>query len=146
MALDLQILPIMAVLATLVDFIHALLIFIWVVGLPLLIWHRFRRLSRAYAVYAVAFVVVNVTSSWLIGECPLTLLARVLWTAAPSRPPHTNEWFTVRFAEVIFNLAPSHHSIKLVAKGLILASSLGLLFWSRNATPKRARDGCASEA
>lgn len=123
----------MAALATLVDFIHALLIVVWVGGLPLLFWRHFPGVSRAYAVYAAAFVIVNLLSSWLIGECPLTILARLLWVRAPTRPPHTNEWFTVRFAELVFSLSPSHRSIKLITKALILASAVGVLY------PRRGR-------
>jgi hypothetical protein len=118
----------MAVLATIVDFAHALAMMVWVVGLPLLFLHRWPRLSRAFAVYAVVFVVINVTSDWLIGECPLTVLARLLWTHAPTRPANTNEWFTVRFSELVFGLTPSHESVKVVTKALVFASAVGVLY------------------
>jgi len=116
-----------ATLATLVEFLHALLIVAWVVGMPLLFWHRWPRLSRAYAAYAIVFVVANLASAWLIGECFITTLTRYLWVHAASHPANTNEWFTVRFADLVFGLSPSHRSIRLVTKMLIFASALGVL-------------------
>lgn len=118
----------MAVLATLVDFVHALLVAAWVLGLPLLFWRRAPRLSRAYAVYAVTFVTLSLLSDWLLGECFVTSITRYFWDHAPSRPASTNEWFTVRFAELVFALTPSHESIRLVSKLLILATAIGVLF------------------
>lgn len=117
----------MATLATIVDFVHAILIVTWVGGMPLLFWHRWPRLSMAYAIYAIAFVVANLTSAWLIDECFLTTIARFFWVHAPTHPAHTNEWFTVRFADLVFGLSPSHRSIKLITKVLILASAIGVL-------------------
>jgi hypothetical protein len=117
----------MAALATVVDFVHALLIAAWVVGLPLLFWHRWPRVSRGFAVYAVGFVVLNLLSGWLLGECFLTTITRFLWTHAPTHPRDANEWFTVRFADFVFGLSPSHRSIRLLSKVLIFASAAGVL-------------------
>ncbi len=115
----------MAVLATFLDFLHALLMAIWALGLPLLFWRRWPRLSRAYAIYAVIFVVLNLGSEWILGECFLTTITRYFWEHAPSHPANTDEWFTVRFAELVFSLSPSHHAIKLVGKGLVVITAIG---------------------
>jgi hypothetical protein len=121
----------MALLALFVDFLHALLMVAWVVGMPLLFWHRWPRLSHAYAIYAIAFVIVNVASGWILDECFLTTVARVLWRNAPTTPEHTEEWFTVRFSELVFHLTPSHRSIKVATKVLILTSAVGTLYLDR---------------
>jgi hypothetical protein len=117
----------MAVLATFLDFLHALFIAAWALGLPLLFWQRWPRLSRAYAAYAVAFVTLNLLSDWIIGECFLTTITRHLWENAATHPKNIHEWFTVRFAELVFRLTPSHESIKLVSKALVFVTAIGVL-------------------
>ncbi|HSQ68329.1 MAG TPA: hypothetical protein VLM85_34205, partial [Polyangiaceae bacterium] len=62
------------------DALHALLMLLWVVGMPLLFWHRWPRLSYFYSGFAVLFVIVNVISQWVLGECFLTTLSRFFWT------------------------------------------------------------------
>ena len=117
----------MAVLATFLDFFHALLIAAWALGLPLLFWHRWPRLSRAYAIYAVAFVTLNLLSDWIMGECFLTTITRHVWEHARTHPTGIHEWFTVRFAELVFRLTPSHHAIKLISKVLVFVTAIGVL-------------------
>lgn len=136
-----------AILGALVDFVHALLMVAWVLGLPLLFWHRWPRVTRAYAIYAVAFVVVSQTSHALIGECFLTTIARLCWEAAgPVRDgaPLPDEWFTVRLAEAVFRLTPSHRAIKIASEILIVATAVGVVIWLRGkkrATPKEPAPG-----
>ncbi len=139
----------MAVLATFLDFFHALVIAAWALGLPLLFWQRWPRLSRAYAAYAVAFVTLNLLSDWIIGECFLTTITRYFWDNASSRPANTSEWFTVRFAELVFKLTPSHEAIKLVSKALVFVTAIGALVHvnaSARGGAGRRRRGRASSA
>lgn len=119
------------VLGACIDFFHALLMAAWVLGLPLLFWHRWPRLTRAYTFYAVGFIVANQISHALLGECFLTTLARTCWLREPrsgGSTPAYDEWFTVRIAEAIFRMTPSHASIKLVSEGLILITAIGVGF------------------
>jgi hypothetical protein len=123
-----------AVLGSLVDFFHALVMVAWVAGLPLLFWHRFPRATRWYAVYAVVFVVLNQLSRYLLGECFLTTLARLLWERGGA-PPRTapGEWFTVRLAMMVFHLTPSHRSVKLLSELLVSVTAVGMLISLRQA-------------
>ena len=120
------------VLGSVVDFLHALLMVAWVAGLPLLFWHRYPRLTRWYAVYAVVFIVLNQASRLFLGECFLTTIARFLWEHGGA-PPRTapGEWFTVRLAMMVFHLTPSHRSIKLLSELLILVTAVGMLWSTR---------------
>jgi len=114
-----------ASLAAGVDFVHALIMAAWVAGLPLLFWHRWPRLSRAYGIFAVAFIAVSQASHLLLGECFFTTLAR--WCMSESSSPVSGEWFTVRAAQAIFHLTPSHRSVVWVSEGLILVTAVGIL-------------------
>jgi hypothetical protein len=113
--------------AVVIDVLHALLMAAWVVGLPLLFWHRWPRVTRAYCVYAIAFIVVSQTSYALLGECFFTTLARACALRAPDATAVSEEWFTVRLAQAIFRMTPSHRGIKLVSEALVLLSALGML-------------------
>jgi len=114
-------------LAATVDAVHAALMAVWILGLPLLFWHRWPRLSRAYGIYAVIFVVLTRLSHWFFGECFLTSLARHFWSAASSDANDTNEWFTVRFAKLVFGLTPSHRLIAVGSEVLVLVTAVGVL-------------------
>jgi hypothetical protein len=118
------------VLGACVDLIHALFMAAWVLGLPLLFWHRWPRLTRAYAFYAIGFIVVNQLSYFILGECFLTTLARACWRIAPGTAGAgaSEEWFTVRLAQGIFRMTPSHRAVKLVSEGLILITAVGVGF------------------
>lgn len=116
-------------LGTSIDVVHALLMALWVLGLPLLFLHSLPRLTRAYAFYAIGFIVVNQFSHALLGECFLTTLARACWQLAPGSGVSgstTDEWFTVQLAEAIFHLTPSHRGIKLVFEALVLVTAAGI--------------------
>jgi hypothetical protein len=117
-------------MAVVVDAFHALAMVLWLVGLPLLVWHRWPKLTRAYAIYALSFVVIYQVSRLTLGECFLTTIARSLWySQAPgSAPPDVNEWFTVRLANAIFSATPSHRGIIWVSQVLSVATALGALF------------------
>jgi hypothetical protein len=119
-----------AVLGASIDLIHALLMAAWVLGLPLLFWNRWPRLSREYALYAIAFILANQISLALIGECFLTALARAAWQSSrpPASLPEPAEWFTVRLARAVFRMTPSHRAIKTASEALILVTAIGVVF------------------
>jgi len=114
-------------LAVVIDFVHALLMAAWFLGVPLLFWHRWPPLTRAYCVYAIAFIVVSQVSFLVLGECFLTTLARACALRAPQAGAVSDEWFTVRLAQAIFRLTPSHRGIKIASEVLILVTAFGML-------------------
>jgi len=137
--------------ATLVDLVHAIVMAVWVLGLPLLFYRRWPGATRLYGIYAVVFVVGTRVSHWVLDECVLTTLARhvsVLGTAASS-----DEWFTVRFVQLVFGMTPPHRLIAWVSEGLVLATALGVLWTVRResaprkacAPPSMQRVDCAGE-
>jgi hypothetical protein len=113
-------------LAPLIDVLHASLIAVWVLGLPLLVFRRRARLSRAYAIYALTFVVVSQVSQWVLGECFLTTLARFAWESQPAgtAPPDVEEWFTVRMAKAVFGATPSHRAVVVLSEIMIVVTAL----------------------
>lgn len=125
-------------LASVVDAIHALVMVLWVLGLPLLFWHRWPRMSIWYGRYAVLFIALNLASRWLLGECFLTTLSRWVWRLGSVEPHEVpSEWFTVRFAEAIFHMTPSHEAIKRATEALILVTACGMLWTMRRTRGKR---------
>lgn len=133
-------------LASLVDAFHALLMLAWVLGLPLLFWHRWPTFTRWYSRFAIAFIVLNQLSHFLIGECFLTTLSRAIWRLdAPDPHQVPSEWFTVRFAKAVFNLTPSHALIKRLTQVMIAITAAGML-WSMRAQRRRAKSASAEGA
>ena len=121
-------------LAASIDFFHALLMTAWVLSLPLLFSRRWPRLTRVYGIYAIAFIVVSQLSRALLGECFLTALARACWDNAPpsnDSPPMSGEWFTVRLAQAVFRMTPTHRSIAVISEALILVTAAGMLISRR---------------
>ncbi len=118
-------------IASLLDALHALLMVLWITGIPLLFWHRWPRLSRAYAAYSIAFIVVSQGSQWLLGECFLTTWARYFWLRGSGAPPNElhRDWFTVRCAEAVFHMRPSQRAVSIAWETLVLVSSVGMLVW-----------------
>jgi hypothetical protein len=113
-----------------VDALHALGMLVWGLGLPLLVWHRFRRLSHAYMVYALVFVVVSLVSHFLLGECVLTTLARKLWLLGGGYRDGTP--FTALLANTVAGMRPSRREVVLLWEGAILATSVGSIWcWLR---------------
>jgi hypothetical protein len=122
---------------SIVDFVHALLMAAWVLGLPLLFWRRYPRLTRGYAVYAVGFIVLNQLSRLFLGECFLTTVSRWLWERGGAPPRSApSEWFTVRLALAVFHMAPSHRSITVLSEALIFVTAVGMLISMRRAARK----------
>jgi hypothetical protein len=117
-------------LAAGVDVAHALFMAAWVLGLPLLFLRRWTRLTRGFAVYAILFITLNLASRALFGGCFLTVLAQACWDHASreaGRAQLSHEWFSVRLAEAVFRLTPSHRAVKLASEGLILLTAIGVL-------------------
>jgi hypothetical protein len=119
-----------SVLGASVDLIHALLMVVWVAGIPLLFIHRWPRLTRLSAIYCTVFIVLSQASQLLLGECFFTTIARWCWSEgarAGSSPPPSGEWFTVRAAQAVFRMAPSHHAISRAFEALALVAAVGVL-------------------
>jgi polyferredoxin len=125
-----------SILGSAVDVLHALLMAFWVLGLPLLFVRRWPQASRAYGIYAIAFIVLSQASEWILGECFLTSIAGRLWNgAADPVPVDASEWFTVRLAKWVFDMAPSHRSIVIASEALIFATAIGVLVNLRQGHP-----------
>lgn len=130
-------------LATLIDVVHALSMILWVGGLPLLVWRKHPKLTRAYAAYALAFVVASQLSQWLLGECFLTTFARWAWESQPpgTAPPDVHDWFTVRLARAVFGAAPSHRAVVWLSElSIVVTAALAL----RSLHRQRASSATAS--
>lgn len=118
------------VLGSAVDFVHALLMVLWFLGMPLLFWHGQPALTRIYALFSLAFVFVSQVSRWALGECVFTTLARWLWghqTGSARVPAAPDEWFTVRLSRAIFDMAPSHRAIAVASELLSVVVAVGIL-------------------
>lgn len=111
-------------LAASVDFAHALLMLAWGLGLPLLFWHRWPRLSRAYVWFAIGFVGASVLSQGAIGECVLTTLARRLWTLAGGHRDGVP--FVVICVNAVARIRPSTRAAALAWQLAIAISALGV--------------------
>ena len=113
-------------LAATVDAIHALSMVVWGLGLPLLVWHRYRRLSRAYMVFTIAFVAISVGSHAFLGECVLTTWARQLWLAGGGYRDGVP--FTAHLASVVAGLHPERREVVLAWELAVGLSSVGTLW------------------
>ncbi len=113
------------------DSLHGLAMVVWGLGLPLLFWHRWRRLTRAYVIYSVAFIVISVGSHFLLGECLLTTLSRVLYDAGHHPELRERVSFIVRATETIAGFRPSERAAVLVWEAALLFGSAGTLWHLR---------------
>lgn len=109
-----------------VDLIHALAMAVWLLGFPLLFVRRWPRARLAYAIYAVAFIVLSQGSMHVLGECFLTTVARWCVQHDPSNVVD-GDWFTVRIARAVFGMAPSRRVVSLISEALVLATAAGVL-------------------
>jgi hypothetical protein len=123
------------------DLVHATAMAVWGLGLPLLFWHRFERLSHAYTLFSITFVLTSVVSHLTFGECILTTLARELWQAGGSFREAVP--FTVTLTNRVAGLRPSTRSAVLLWEGAVLLTSLGSLWSWRKA---RRRHGATLRA
>jgi hypothetical protein len=120
-----------AVAASFVETIHATFMVAYFVGIPLLFFHRWPRVSRIYAVYEVAFVVFSQGSKLVWGHCFLTPLAGGLWHRSGAAIA-TNEWFTVRLSNLVFHSAPSHRIISWIGDAFVLVTAIGAVLRLRS--------------
>jgi hypothetical protein len=122
-----------AVLAETVDLAHALSMLVWGLGLPLLAWHHFPRLSRAYMRFAIAFVLISVVSHYVLGECVLTTMARWLWHASGNA--RDGAPFMTLLVNDIAGIRPSNRAVVHAWELAVLATSAGSLWcWARTAS------------
>lgn len=117
----------MIYLAVLTDVIHALLMASWIVCLPLLFWHRWPKLSLAYCIYCISFIIVNQVSHYTLGCCVFTTIAD--WFYTHSGHAMTGEWFAVRASQFVFGLAPSHRGIKMATEAVIIVAAIGQIYF-----------------
>jgi len=117
----------MLYLAVAIDVLHAMLMVAWVLGIPLLFWHRYKKLSMAYAIFSLAFVIVNQVSHYTLGVCIFTTIADFFYRQAGQVAPE--EWFTVRLSKWIFGLTPTQRSVKMATEFLICLSALGGMYF-----------------
>jgi len=116
----------LSVLAIGSDALHIAAMVVWALGLPFLVWHRWPRLSFAYTVYAIVFVVVSQVSHYFLGECFLTTLSRIFWEAAGEDATGT---FMIRLVNMVAGVRPSRDSVVLVWEIAITITSAAAL-WS----------------
>jgi hypothetical protein len=119
-------------LFSVVETVHALAMAAWVLGLPLLFWHRWPKATRWYAGYAISFVVLSQLSHLALGECFLTTLAGAVAERMASAPAHVDEWFTVRLARAVFGLVPSQRDVVIASEIGMVVTAAGVLFALRS--------------
>ena len=125
------------VLAETVDLAHALSMLVWGLGLPLLAWHHFPRLSRAYMWFSIIFVLISVTSHYVLGECVLTTMARWLWHA--SGKARDGAPFMTLLVNDIAGIRPSNRNVVHAWELAVLATSVGSLWcWARTSRKRYA--------
>jgi hypothetical protein len=128
-----------AILAATVDLAHGLVMVAWGLGLPLLFWHRFPRLSRGYMWFALSFVILSVASQELLGECFLTRIARELWLQSGGY--RGREPFTVLFANAVAGIRPTAREAVLVWEVAVFVTSAASLWcWRGTRRVRGQRD------
>jgi hypothetical protein len=115
-------------LASLVEFAHGAVMVAWGLGLPLLFWHRFPRLSRGYMWFALTFVATSVISHEVLDECFLTTLARELWIQGGGY--RGREPFTVHFANAVAGIRPTtRQAVIMWELAVFVTSAASLWCW-----------------
>lgn len=114
------------VLAAAIELGHGLSMVVWGLGLPLLVWHRHERLSRAYMWYAIVFVTLSVVSNRVLGECFLTTLARYAWQAAGGYRDSVP--FTALLANTVAGIRPSTREVVFAWQAAVVLTSIGTLW------------------
>lgn len=128
-----------------VDLIHAAAMIVWVLGLPLLFWHRWPRLSRTYIIYALVFVVITRVSHEILGECFLTTVSRELWNAS-GLATRGHSSFTVRFVNAVAGIRFTEHTAVLLWEASVFVCSAGMLWYLHSMRRKRHRHDDAARA
>jgi hypothetical protein len=116
-------------LSAAVDLAHALAMLVWGAGLPLLFWHRWPQLSRAYMLYSLSFVGISVLSQLTLGECFLTTLARELATQGTSATLRNHTSFTVQLVEAVAGIRPSERTAVRLWELAIFVTSVSMLLY-----------------
>lgn len=116
-------------LSAAVDLTHALAMLVWGAGLPLLLWHRWPRLSQAYMLYSLVFVGISVSSQLILGECFLTTIAREFAQAGTSATIRQHTSFTVRLVEAVAGMRPSERTAVRLWELAIFITSLSMLLY-----------------
>jgi hypothetical protein len=116
-------------LAAGVDLLHAGTMLLWGLGMPLLFWQRYPLLSRAYARFAIVFVLVSVLSHQLIDECVLTTLARELWALGGTTRSELP--FTVLFVNAVSGIRFTARGAVLLWETAVLTTSIGVVWYWR---------------
>src|SRR5579859_2116961 len=107
-------------LASLIEFIHSLLIILLVILIPFLFFSKWRKLQIFSAIYCAIFIVGNRLSQWFLGECWLTRLARYaggVWDG---------QLFIVKFSRGVFNCIPTNKQIIYLEQAMFLIVCLGI--------------------
>lgn len=115
-----------AFLAITTDALHIFAMVAWALGLPLLVWHRWPRLSLGYTLYAIVFVLVSQVSHYLLGECFLTTLSRYWWELAGD---HAAGTFMVRLVNRVAGVRPDADAAVFVWEVAIFVTSVAVA-WS----------------
>lgn len=135
----------LSALAIAMDFVHIAAMVVWAIGLPLLFWHRWPRLTLAYTLYAVIFVVASQGSQLALGECFLTTFSRELWAAAGV---HADGTFTGRLVNFVAGIRPRTESVLVVWEIAIVVTCLAVC-WSlfvRYGRHRRSKEPGSSSA
>jgi hypothetical protein len=128
------------------DFVHIAAMAAWALGLPLLFWHRWPRLSFAYTLYAVVFVIASQGSQWVLGECFLTTFSRDLWAAAGVQADGT---FTGRLVNFVAGIRPRTESVLVIWEVAIVVTCLAVCWslfvrYARRRRPQEQEVGASS--
>jgi hypothetical protein len=110
-----------------VDFVHAALMLLWGVGLPLLFWHRVPSLSRAYAWFALGFIAASVVSHFALGECVLTTLSRRLWALGGGYRDEVP--FVVTCVNAVARIRPSARAAVLAWQMAVALTAMGIAWY-----------------
>jgi hypothetical protein len=106
-----------------INFIHAILMLIWVCSIPFLFWYKHIIISKISAIYSIVFIIVNRLSYYILGECILTTLARHFSNS------QDHKWFLVKFSTLIFNFIPNNKQIVFVGELFIFLVALDVLIF-----------------
>jgi hypothetical protein len=122
-------------LAMTIDLMHGLVMVVWGLGLPLLVWHRYPRLSHGYVWFAMTFVMLTVVSHAALGECFLTSASRELWHAAGGGRESVP--FTVLFVNAVAGVRPTTRTAVLLWEAAVFVTSIGSLWAWHRTHPRR---------
>jgi Trk-type K+ transport system membrane component len=124
-----------AALAVSIDVLHALTMIVWALGLPLLLWHRWPKMTVIYTWYGLAFVVLSQLSHLVFGECFFTTLSRASWEAAGDPAMGS---FSARLVNRIAGFRPTEREVVIGWEVAIVLTSVNLL-WSTYRRRRRER-------